>query len=77
MKSHRILLIDKGFYIEANIFTNFSSLFFFAGEPNNVNNHEHCGEFITGSAIRGMWNDASCNSKRGYICKKPSLGKRV
>ncbi|KAK3582968.1 hypothetical protein CHS0354_027084 [Potamilus streckersoni] len=40
------------------------------GEPNNVNNNEHCGEMITGGPLRSKWNDINCENQRGYICEK-------
>ncbi|XP_072020213.1 macrophage mannose receptor 1-like [Amphiura filiformis] len=37
------------------------------GEPNNYNGNEHCTEVF---ASNGKWNDDSCDTKMGYICKK-------
>ncbi|CAH1786089.1 unnamed protein product [Owenia fusiformis] len=34
-------------------------------EPNNLKGEEHCGEIWKD----GVFNDASCTAKRGYICK--------
>ncbi|XP_052803256.1 macrophage mannose receptor 1-like isoform X2 [Mya arenaria] len=42
------------------------------GEPNNFNGHEHCTEFVAGGDNIGRWNDVTCTSQRGYICKKKS-----
>ncbi|XP_045209803.2 macrophage mannose receptor 1-like isoform X2 [Mercenaria mercenaria] len=42
------------------------------GEPNNVGEYEHCGEVIVGGRNRAKWNDARCDARKGYICKRMS-----
>ncbi|XP_031236756.1 C-type lectin domain family 4 member K isoform X2 [Mastomys coucha] len=48
-----------------------SKRFWISGEPNNVGNNEHCAN-IRVSALR-CWNDASCDNKILFICKKPYI----
>ncbi|ERE66837.1 C-type lectin domain family 4 member K-like protein [Cricetulus griseus] len=40
-------------------------------EPNNTGNNEHCGN-IRVSSLQA-WNDASCDSKFPFICKRPFI----
>ncbi len=40
-------------------------------EPNDNQGYENCAEMIY---THGKWNDVSCSSYKGYICKK-ELGK--
>uniref|UniRef100_A0A7M5XAW9 C-type lectin domain-containing protein n=2 Tax=Clytia hemisphaerica TaxID=252671 RepID=A0A7M5XAW9_9CNID len=46
--------------------TEFGFTLFAAGEPNNAGN-EHC----VYQRKTGYWNDANCELKAGYVCKKP------
>ncbi|KAL3871516.1 hypothetical protein ACJMK2_039510 [Sinanodonta woodiana] len=43
-----------------------------ASEPNDYFGGEKCAEMHNWN---GMWNDANCNQKLGYICKKPVHGR--
>ncbi|KAL3836968.1 hypothetical protein ACJMK2_022370, partial [Sinanodonta woodiana] len=62
------LNVRSGFqWIDGN---GFAFLNWAPGEPNNVNNNEHCGEMITGGPQRSKWNDINCETQRGYICEK-------
>nr|XP_012605501.1 C-type lectin domain family 4 member K [Microcebus murinus] len=46
-----------------------SAKFWMPGEPNNTGNNEHCAN-IKVSLLRS-WNDASCDYKLFFICKRP------
>ncbi|XP_016836120.1 C-type lectin domain family 4 member K [Cricetulus griseus] len=48
-----------------------SKRFWIPGEPNNTGNNEHCGN-IRVSSLQA-WNDASCDSKFPFICKRPFI----
>ncbi|XP_072526450.1 CD209 antigen-like protein C [Salminus brasiliensis] len=39
------------------------------GEPNNLNNHEHCAEF-RGIPLKTNWNDRQCSEKEQWVCEK-------
>ncbi|XP_053519357.1 C-type lectin domain family 4 member K [Artibeus jamaicensis] len=46
-----------------------SMKFWIPGEPNNTGNNEHCAN-IKMSSLQS-WNDASCDSRFLFICKRP------
>ncbi|XP_016058009.1 PREDICTED: C-type lectin domain family 4 member K [Miniopterus natalensis] len=48
-----------------------SMRFWIPGEPNNYGNNEHCAN-IKASSIQS-WNDASCDNKYLFICKRPYI----
>uniref|UniRef100_A0A452QWZ2 C-type lectin domain family 4 member K n=1 Tax=Ursus americanus TaxID=9643 RepID=A0A452QWZ2_URSAM len=45
--------------------------FWIPGEPNNFGNNEHCAN-IKASSLQS-WNDASCDNKLFFICKRPYI----
>ncbi|XP_052258892.1 macrophage mannose receptor 1-like [Dreissena polymorpha] len=64
------LATNKGFnWIDGS---GFAFLNWSPGEPNNLNKMEQCLEVTTGGQNVGLWNDISCTSQRGYVCKKKS-----
>ncbi|XP_029792177.1 C-type lectin domain family 4 member K [Suricata suricatta] len=48
-----------------------SARFWIPGEPNNAGNNEHCAN-IKMSSLQS-WNDASCDNKFLFICKRPYI----
>ncbi|XP_059263753.1 C-type lectin domain family 4 member K [Mustela nigripes] len=48
-----------------------SARFWIPGEPNNYGNNEHCAN-IKMSSLQS-WNDASCDNKLLFICKRPYI----
>ncbi|XP_043459551.1 C-type lectin domain family 4 member K isoform X4 [Prionailurus bengalensis] len=48
-----------------------SARFWIPGEPNNFGNNEHCAN-IKMSSLQS-WNDASCDNKLLFICKRPYI----
>ncbi|XP_054442911.1 C-type lectin domain family 4 member K [Pteronotus mesoamericanus] len=48
-----------------------SMKFWIPGEPNNTGNNEHCVNIKTSSLQ--SWNDASCDNKFLFICKRPYI----
>ncbi|XP_073752968.1 C-type lectin domain family 4 member K isoform X2 [Callorhinus ursinus] len=48
-----------------------SARFWIPGEPNNFGNNEHCAN-IKMSSLQS-WNDASCDNKFFFICKRPYI----
>jgi len=44
------------------------------GEPNNFGTNEHCVE--TNVLKKGQWNDLECNSRRPFLCQRPTKGWR-
>ncbi|XP_059113063.1 C-type lectin domain family 4 member K-like [Peromyscus eremicus] len=45
--------------------------FWIPGEPNNTGNNEHCVNIRVSSPR--AWNDASCDSKFLFVCKRPRI----
>ncbi|XP_034515224.1 C-type lectin domain family 4 member K isoform X4 [Ailuropoda melanoleuca] len=48
-----------------------SARFWIPGEPNNFGSNEHCAN-IKASSLQS-WNDASCDNKLFFICKRPYI----
>ncbi|KAL6086254.1 hypothetical protein STEG23_034544 [Scotinomys teguina] len=48
-----------------------SERFWILGEPNNTGNNEHCANIRVSSPR--AWNDASCDNKFIFVCKRPHI----
>ncbi|XP_050021410.1 C-type lectin domain family 4 member K [Alexandromys fortis] len=48
-----------------------SRRFWIPGEPNNTGNNEHCANIRV--SFPQAWNDASCDSKLLFVCKRPHI----
>ena len=42
----------------------------FAGNPDNTDGNEDCGEIVPDSDKRGHLNDKACSTQQHYLCMK-------
>ncbi|XP_019060886.1 C-type lectin domain family 4 member K [Fukomys damarensis] len=59
----------KWYWVDDTPFNKDSVRFWLPGEPNNMGSNEHCANIKVPSLQ--SWNDASCDNKVLFICKRP------